>query len=101
MSLVGSQDTIRGVINKYMSSGVSPELRKLGEYDGPDRPMEQLTDRQRHVLQVAYEEGYYEVPRNASTEDVAAEVGIDPSTVAEHLQRAERNLLTQHLSIGQ
>jgi DNA-binding CsgD family transcriptional regulator len=101
MSLVGSQDTIRGVINEYMSSGVSPELRKLGEYDGPDRPMEQLTDRQRHVLQVAYEEGYYEVPRSASTEDVAAEVGIDPSTVAEHLQRAERNLLTQHLSIGQ
>jgi hypothetical protein len=101
MSLVGSQDTIRGVINEYMSSGVSPELRKLGEYDGPDRPMEQLTDRQRHALQVAYEEGYYEVPRNASTEDVAAEVGIDPSTVAEHLQRAERNLLTQHLSIGQ
>lgn len=101
MSLVGSQDTIRGIINEYMDSGVSPELRKLGEYAGPDRPMDQLTDRQRDVLQVAYKEGYYDVPRNASTEDVAAEVGIDPSTVAEHLQRAERNLLTQHLSVEQ
>lgn len=100
MSLVGSQETIRGVVSEYVDSGVSPELRKLGEYDGPTRPMEQLTDRQRDVLQTAYEQGYYEVPRTASTEDVAAEVGIDPSTVAEHLQRAERNLLTQHLSAG-
>jgi len=98
MSLVGAQDTIRDVISEYVESGVSPDLRKLGEYSGPDRPMEKLTDRQREIVQLAYEKGYYEVPRSASTEDIAAELGIDPSTVAEHLQRAERNLLTQHLS---
>jgi len=39
----------------------------------------------------------YEVPRGASTDDVAEAVGLDPSTVAEHLQRAERNLLGQLL----
>ncbi|WP_436925719.1 helix-turn-helix domain-containing protein [Halosimplex amylolyticum] len=100
LSLVGSQEAIRGSIGEYVDSGVSPDLRKLGEYDGPTRPMEQLTDRQREILRVAFEEGYYEVPREASTEDVAAEVGVDPSTVAEHLQRAERNLLTQFLSTG-
>ena len=98
MSLVGAQDTIRDVISEYVESGVSLDLRKLGEYSGPDRPMEQLTDRQREIVQLAYEKGYYEVPRSASTEDIATELGIDPSTVAEHLQRAERNLLTQHLS---
>lgn len=101
LSLVGSQETIRGVIGEYVDAGVSPELRKLGEYEGPTRPIEQLTDRQREIMQVAYEAGYYEVPRQASTEDVAAEVGVDSSTVAEHLQRAERNLLTQHLSTAQ
>jgi len=101
MSLVGSQETIRGIVGEYGNSGVSPELRKLGEYDGPNRPMEELTDRQREIMQTAYEQGYYEVPRNASTGDIAAEVGVDPSTVAEHLQRAERNLLTQHFSTVQ
>lgn len=98
LSLVGPQETIRGTINEYLESGISPELRKLGEYEGRNRPMEQLTNRQLDVIEVAYESGYYDVPREASTADVAAEVGIDPSTVAEHLQRAERNLLTQHLS---
>lgn len=101
MSLVGSQATIRDIINEYADSGVSPALRKLGEYEGSDRPMDRLTDRQREVVEAAYEEGYYEVPREASTEDIAATLGVDSSTVAEHLQRAERNLLTQHISIEQ
>jgi len=41
--------------------------------------------------------GYYEVPKQVSSEEIAAELDLDPSTVAEHLQRAERNLLGQLL----
>lgn len=98
MSLVGPQEAIVGTLTEYERDGVSPELRKLGEYQGQTRPMDELTDRQREVIQLAYEMGYYEVPRAISTEDVAAELDLDPSTVAEHLQRAERNLLTHHLA---
>jgi predicted DNA binding protein len=42
--------------------------------------------------------GYYEVPRDVSTNEIAAQLDLDSSTVAEHLQRAERNLLSTHLS---
>jgi DNA-binding CsgD family transcriptional regulator len=97
MSLVGPQEAIRDMLREYVAAGVNPDLRRLGEYDGSDGPMADLTDRQREVLESAYEQGYYEVPRDASTEDVAAELDLDPSTVAEHLQRAERNLLTRQL----
>ncbi len=97
MSLIGEQDDIRRVITGYMDAGVSPELRKLGDYNGQSRPLDTLTDRQREVVETAYEKGYYEVPRQASTDDVAKQLGVDPSTVAEHLQRAERNLLSRHL----
>ena len=41
--------------------------------------------------------GYYEVPKAVSASDVATELKLDPSTVNEHLQRAERNLLQQIL----
>ena len=98
LSLVGSQDAIARTINGYENDGVTPELRKLGGYEGEPRPLDQLTDRQREVIQTAYDMGYYEVPREVSTDDVAAEFDLDPSTVAEHLQRAERNLLSVHLS---
>lgn len=98
MSLVGPQESISRTIREYETAGVSPNLEKLGSYDGGSQPLDELTDRQREVIQTAYDMGFYEVPREVSTEDVAEELALDPSTVAEHLQRAERNMLGQFLS---
>ena len=97
LSLVGPQDAIRGTLDEYRSSGMSPHLRRIAPYSGTERPLDRLTERQQEVIQAAYDMGYYEVPRETSTAAVAAELEIDPSTVAEHLQRAERNLLSQFL----
>jgi predicted DNA binding protein len=52
-----------------------------------------LSDRQREALSVALELGYYEIPREASHEDVADELGCAPSTAAEHLRKAESTVL--------
>lgn len=48
---------------------------------------ELLTDRQREVIAVAVELGYFSVPREATLSDVADEVGIGKSTAGEHLRR--------------
>lgn len=98
LSLVGSQDTIRDVLRNFEEAGVVPELHRLGDYKGGDRTLETLTDRQLEVLQTAYDMGFYQIPREATMEDIATEVGIDDGTVAEHLQRAERNILSQQLT---
>ena len=97
LSFVGSQDAISNTIREYESAGVSPDLEKFSTYEGPERPLDELTDRQRQVLRTAYDMGYYEVPREATTDEVAASLSVDSSTVTEHLQRAERNLLAHHL----
>jgi hypothetical protein len=97
MSLVGPQEAISATLRDYEATGASPDLRKLGAYEGADRPLDELTDRQREVLETAYDMGYFEVPRAAAAEDIAAELDLDDSTVVEHLQRAERNLLEQFL----
>ena len=52
-----------------------------------------LTDRQREAVDAALEAGYYDVPRTASHEDVAAELDCAPSTAAEHLRKAEAAVL--------
>ncbi|WP_458209939.1 helix-turn-helix domain-containing protein [Haladaptatus sp. NG-SE-30] len=97
LSFVGTHDAISGTVSEYEAAGVSLDLQKLSTYEGSARPIDQLTDRQRQVIQTAYDMGYYEVPRAVTTADIAAKLDIDPSTVAEHLQRAERNLLSYHL----
>ncbi|WP_224450593.1 bacterio-opsin activator domain-containing protein [Haloprofundus salilacus] len=53
-----------------------------------------LTDRQREVLQAAYNAGYYDWPREATGKDVAEDLGITSATFSEHIHTAERKLLT-------
>lgn len=95
LSLVGSQEAIRAMIRNFEEAGIAPDLHRLGEYDGGERTLDALTDRQLEILRAAYDMGFYEVPREVSIEDIADEIGIESGTAAEHLQRAERNLLSQ------
>jgi predicted DNA binding protein len=52
-----------------------------------------LTDRQREVVRTAHRMGYFAYPREANATAVADELGIGPSTFAEHLAAAQRTLL--------
>lgn len=65
-------------------------IERIGAYpeDGSDVTAV-LTDRQREILDVATDLGYYEVPREATHRDIAAAVDLDPGTVSEHMQKIE------------
>jgi DNA-binding CsgD family transcriptional regulator len=52
-----------------------------------------LTDRQREVLEAAYERGYFERPKQANATEIADDLGIAQSTFTEHLMTAQRKLL--------
>ena len=54
---------------------------------------ETLSDRQREVLQLAYERGYYEQPRRATHEDLASELDCSKSNLGEILRRIENDLV--------
>lgn len=88
----GSQDQISAMLSDMEAAGFEISLEKLRDYRVRETALDALTDRQREVLHVAYELGYYDVPRGASMSEIAEELGVDDSTVAEHLQRAEHNL---------
>jgi len=100
MSFVGSRETLRAILTGYEEAGLRPELHSLGEYEGGSGALDALTDRQLEALRTAYRMGFYDVPRETSTDDVAAALDVDSSTAVELLQRAERNLLATHLSAG-
>ena len=66
----------------------------LSERELQSSILDRLTDRQAEVLHAAYEAGYYERPRGKSGEEIAAALGISPTTFQEHLRVAERKLVT-------
>ncbi|MFW6435081.1 MAG: helix-turn-helix domain-containing protein [Halovenus sp.] len=59
--------------------------------------LRRLTDRQREVLQVAHEMGYFEYPRDANASEIAETLDIQPSTFTEHLNAAQTKLLDELL----
>jgi len=56
-----------------------------------------LTDAQRAAVRTAHELGYFEIPRRASLDDVAAELDISASSCSERLRRAQSHLVETHV----
>lgn len=60
-----------------------------------------LAPKQIEVFQKAVDYGYYEVPKKISIEELAEKLGLSPSTVAEHLRKAESKLLPIFMKVLQ
>lgn len=58
-----------------------------------DSALPTLSDGQQRALSMAVEAGYYEIPRDATTGDVADEMGVSRRTFEEHLRRAENKII--------
>ncbi|WP_435145046.1 bacterio-opsin activator domain-containing protein [Halobaculum sp. P14] len=79
--------------------------RQLTDRSGENQQLkeawsEELTDRQRTVLETAYFAGYFEWPRQANGEEVAESLGISSATFSQHLRAAENTIFGGLLSDG-
>ncbi|NYZ74285.1 helix-turn-helix domain-containing protein [Candidatus Micrarchaeota archaeon] len=52
-----------------------------------------IAPKQAETFQKALDYGYYDIPKKISIEELAEKLGLSPSTVAEHLRKAEAKLL--------
>jgi predicted DNA binding protein len=67
----------------------------FGAVDGDSARPPGMTEPQREALVTAHEMGYFDVPRTASTADVADELGVAPASCSERLRRAQDHLVAQ------
>jgi len=90
---VGEPEVLQQTI-AALPEAIDVELEAIGDLSGGDQsPLESLSGRQREALEAAIEVGYYEQPRNATHEDIAAVLDCAPSTASEHLLKAESKLV--------
>jgi predicted DNA binding protein len=52
-----------------------------------------IPPRQRELLNLALDQGYFEIPREITLEELAAEMEITKTTASTHLRKAERTLI--------
>ncbi|MFC4986350.1 MULTISPECIES: helix-turn-helix domain-containing protein [Saliphagus] len=85
-----------------VDDGLSIDVRSKREVHAPtpssplvsvEGVLPELTARQREVLALAVSRGYYELPRETTTAELAAELGVGRRTAEDHLRRAEGKLL--------
>ncbi len=93
-------DSLSTAVGAVADLGTAFEVLRVGKYSGRSGHTDGLTERQHEVLVTAYERDYFDVPRGVTPDELAAEIGLDKSTVLEHLRRAEQNLLDGTLGDG-
>lgn len=93
VTLVGDDEIIQRVVGSVPDS-LQLGLEGIGDYHPDSEQLfSVLTERQQEILEAAVEMGYYEEPRRATHEDVAAAVGVSAGTVGEHLRKVEGKVL--------
>ncbi|SDQ94154.1 helix-turn-helix domain-containing protein [Natronobacterium texcoconense] len=78
--------------------GVSVTVDHLRVSDDGDDGVVALTEKQQDLLTTAYEEGYFDVPRGISQDELATRLGISKSAVSQRLRRAVGELCGATLS---
>ncbi|MFC7043890.1 helix-turn-helix domain-containing protein [Halonotius sp. GCM10025705] len=71
------------------------QLSRLTRDGESEPPGDGLTNHQQEALRTAYEMGYFDIPRRASLQEVAAELDISASSVSERLRRAQTRLIEE------
>ncbi|GGL61220.1 helix-turn-helix domain-containing protein [Halocalculus aciditolerans] len=96
-------DSLSDIVGSIEDAGNTAELLRdvsLEEVEGREhlalsRMLDDLTDRQREVLSVAIDLGYYEPGADVAVKDIGDAVGIAPTTAWEHLVRAEGKVMDE------
>ena len=85
-------------------------LRQLAPFKFPDQPypiylsindiVQNMTIKQINALVEAYNNGYYDLPRKTTTEDLAKKFQINRRTYEEHLRKAEKEIIVVLIPIN-
>lgn len=94
------QENVEAFAEYLRDHDVPYDLVRMHDISSP-RSGEQfgLTPKQQEALITAWEMGYYDSPREASTEAVAEEIGITPQSLSDRLRRAEYTLIGNALRV--
>lgn len=88
-----TDETLQEAVAEF-SSDASVTVERIGPHrPGARDALSGLTERQRKVLDIALEMGYYETPRRTTHADIAERASLEPATVSRHLQRIESHTL--------
>ena len=95
-TVVGTPADLQAVVED-VPAGMTVEVLRVGDHAGG--PIAALTDRQREAVRIAWEVGFYDVPREHGIAAVADGLECAISTASAILRRAESRLVANALDV--
>jgi predicted DNA binding protein len=80
---------LKGLVDKIKALGCSVEVKKISRLDS----LSELTRTQERVLQIAYEAGYFDIPRKIKLEKLAKRLEISKATLDVIIRRAQKKVI--------
>ncbi|NUB92840.1 helix-turn-helix domain-containing protein [Haloterrigena sp. SYSU A558-1] len=97
--LFPEREELSDAVSAIEEQGARVDVRRMVEA-GQDEDLETtaaLTEPQQEAIAEAYRQGYYDVPREISLEELANELDISHQALSERLRRANRVLASEQL----
>ena len=91
--MVPSFEAYQKIVSAMESEGLKVNMLKIGKFEPH---MEILTEKQERIFWLALKGGFFEYPRKIDTVELAAKLGISPSTFSEITRRGMRRLLEHY-----
>jgi predicted DNA binding protein len=91
--IVPTFEAYKSIVSALENSGHKVNVLKMGSFE-PKRGV--LTEKQERIFWLALKGGFFDYPRKIGTQELAAKLGIRPSTLSEILRRGTRRLLEHH-----
>jgi predicted DNA binding protein len=84
------QQALQEYFDRCRGQGIDVSLRRLYQHE-TDNPTDNhygLSAKQQQTLELAYREGFFEIPRHTSLADIADKLGISEQAASERIRRA-------------
>jgi hypothetical protein len=87
-------EALKGMVDKVKALGCTIELKKVSKLNTAS----ELTRTQERVLQMAYELGYFEIPRKVNLDKLARRLEISKATLDVMIRRAQKKIIAGHMN---
>ena len=91
--IVPTFEAYKSIVSALENSGHKVNVLKMGSFE-PKAGV--LTEKQEKIFWLALKGGFFDYPRKIGTQELAAKLGIRPSTLSEILRRGTRRLLEHY-----
>ena len=99
-SMFPDRDTLSRTVEFCKNNGLGFDVRRVREMNVVPSGRWGLTDEQYEALRVAWDAGYFGVPREADLGDVADRLDISHQALSERLRRGHTNLIKETIGVG-